>query len=88
MNVAKEFYEWMKGRGNSPKFTLFLFVGINTMELLLVISQGKGMFEHAYIDKLGLVMMVGLGVMFGILLCKIGLSDVIRGVKLVKGNME
>ena len=87
VNVAKEYYEWMKGKSNSPKFALFLFGGILLMELLLVLSQGKGMFEHAYLDTLGWVMMLGLGCMFMVLMMKIGISDMIRGVKLVKGNI-
>lgn len=77
----------MKGKANYPKLTLFLFASINIMELMLVLTQGKGMFGHAYLDKLGMVMMVGLVSVFLVMLLKIGISDIIRAVKLVKGNI-
>ena len=39
-------------------------------------------------DTLGWVMMVGLAVLVVVLFVKISISGMVRGVKLVKGNME
>ena len=78
----------MKGKSKYPKTTLFLFVSINMMEFLIILTQGKDMFGHAFIDELGVLMMGGLAVVFILLLLKVGVSDVIRGVKRVRGNIE
>ena len=58
------------------------------MEFLILLTQGEGKFGHAYMDTLGWVMMVGLAVLVVVLFVKISISGMVRGVKLVKGNME
>ena len=58
------------------------------MEFLILLTQGEGKFGHAYMDALGWVMMVGLAVFVAVLFVKISISGMVRGVKLVKGNME
>ena len=77
----------MKGKTNSSKFNLYLFTCILGMEFLLVITHGKGRFDHAFFDPLGCLMIGLIAGTFIFFLVKIGISDLIRTVKLVKGNI-
>jgi TRAP-type mannitol/chloroaromatic compound transport system permease small subunit len=55
---------------------------------MIVITHGQNLFGHAFIDNLGMFFLGLLTLGFVLMLIKIGVSDVLRGVRLIKGNIE
>jgi hypothetical protein len=87
-NAVREYYDFMKGKKGYPKVSMLLLVSILFTEIMVVLTHGRDQFDHAFINKPGQWMLSILALCFGALLLKIAVSDVIRGVKLVKGNIE
>jgi len=77
----------MKGNTKYPKLNIKLMMAINFVEFMIVITHGKNSFDHAFIDNLGLLFLGSLMFGFLVVLIKVAISDILRGIRHIKGNI-